>query len=166
MAQWTPPPVFATNYIVTAADWDTYIVSNQLAAHAGTFLGNGYAQVIANQATITTEVDLTGLTVTVTTIANRRYRISFQCLTNRTVADGETTVRIKEGATQLGQSNIKPATAATNNFHVGAVVITPTAGSHTYKLTMTSDSGTGSSTMTAGATFPAYILIEDVGQAS
>jgi hypothetical protein len=44
-----------------------------------------------------------------------------------------------------------------------SVVLTPSAGSHTYKLSLARAAGTGSLTLGAGATFPAYIMVEGIG---
>lgn len=120
----------------------------------------GYAEVTANQATITTEVDLTGLTVTVTVPAGRRIRITGQSLWNSGSSSPTINMRIKEGATELNEWQVTGPAAIGNGFstHIQATVL-PTAGTHTYKLT---GSATASSTMLAGATFPAFILVEDV----
>lgn len=121
-----------------------------------------YAEVTANQTGITSETDLTGLTVTVTVPAGRRIKITGSIFINRTVADGVTSLKIKEGATQLHQADGFVRNAAEAQFIERAASFTPTAGTHTYKLTLTLTTGTGSTGLIAGATFPAYILVEDV----
>lgn len=123
----------------------------------------GYAQVVANQGTITTVVDLTSLTVTVTLVAGRRIKITGQCLFQSTVADDTCELRIMEGATQLTQIDVIARPANITATAHGSVVLTPGAGAHTYKLSAIRAAGTGTVQMTAGATFPAYILVEDVG---
>lgn len=121
-----------------------------------------YAEVTANQTGITTEVDLTGLTVTVTVPAGRRIKITTSIYINRTVADGVSVLRIKEGGTQLHQADYFVRNAAEAQTVERSVVITPSAGTHTYKLTLALGTGTGSTGLVAAATFPAYILVEDV----
>jgi len=123
----------------------------------------GYAQVTANQGSITTVVDLTSLTVTATLVAGRRIRITGQCLFQSTVADDTVELRIMEGGTQLTQIDVIARVASITATAHGSVILTPTAASHTYKLSALRASGTGTVTMTAGATFPAYILVEDIG---
>lgn len=121
-----------------------------------------YAEVTANQGSITTEVDLTSLTVTVTVPAGRRIRLSGFCRAASAGASGDRAeFRIKEGATvlQISDTGVDVATATYGCFV--EVIILPTAGTHTYKLSL-ERFGTGTITMNAGATFPAYIMAEDV----
>lgn len=126
----------------------------------------GYAQVVASQGGITTEVDLTSLSVTVTAGTSRRLRITAQLLLSSTVATDHAGFSIKEGATQLnGTSAPFSGTASRNTTHYCAVSITPTSGSHTYKLTAARQAGTGTITMGASSTNPAFILVEDIGPA-
>ncbi len=124
----------------------------------------GYASVTANQTTITTEADLTSLTTTVTVPANHRVRISTQTALQSSVASDQLSLRIKEGVTVL--QTCRTAVVATNldqNLNC-LVILTPTSGSHTYKLSLQRTSGTGNGQLTASATQPAYILVEDIGQ--
>lgn len=129
----------------------------------------GYAEVTANQATITVEADLTGLTVTVTVNTNRRIRINSFIHLASTVVGDEVALYIKEGATYLAYASATIGTA-NRNFPLGRdVVLTPTAGSHTYLLRAARTTGTGTVTMVAAAAnngSPAYISVEDLGPAS
>lgn len=121
----------------------------------------GYAEVTANQGTITTEVDLTGLAVTITVPTGRRIRVSGFCRANSNANSDRGVLRIKEGATvlQIADSGIDIQPAIYGCFV--EVIFSPSAGTHTYKLSM-ERAGTGTITMNAGATFPAYIMVEDV----
>lgn len=122
-----------------------------------------YKTVTANQSSITTEVDLTNLTSTLTYVANRRIRLSFEMHIVETtyVAGDNLNVFIKEGATVLYQVNsVAYATSITLS---GSVVITPSTGSHTYKLTAARGGGTGTMAMYAASTYPAWIMVEDLG---
>ncbi len=65
-----------------------------------------------------------------------------------------------EGVTQLTQGNV--IGSANGVEQKIEVMLTPTAGVHTYKVQM-SRTGTGSATMQAAATFPAWIMVEDIG---
>jgi hypothetical protein len=127
----------------------------------------GHAQVAAAQAIATgTETDLTGLTLTVTVAASRRIKLSAAGLITRTVADGASIGRFKEGATELGRwAQSAPSAITESDQACGFVVLTPSAGAHTYKLTLQRFSGTGSVSLSAGATNPADFLIEDIGPA-
>ncbi len=124
----------------------------------------GYAQRTSNQGGITTEVDLTGLSVTVTTGASRRIRISVEISAASSVAGDVVSLRIKEGSTQLQSRETHLASAAgSTGLCVASVVLTPTAGPHTYKAALVRAVGTGTVNTAASATAPAYILVEDIG---
>lgn len=127
----------------------------------------GYAEVSANQASISTETDLTGLSVTVTVGDSRRIRITGRGIVSRTVADGVTLGQIKESTTVLGRW-CQHSPSATTEFgnEMGFCVITPSAGSHTYKLTLQRNTGTGTVTLNAGTGSEASITVEDIGPAS
>lgn len=136
----------------------------------------GYAEVTANQTLTNTavETDLTGLSVTVTVGASRKIRIRAQGIVSRTVADGVTIGRIKEGSTELGRWSQHAPSAATEFDAAagdavsspGGVFATPSAGSHTYKLTLQRFSGTGNVVLNAAAGSQASITVEDLGPAS
>lgn len=121
-----------------------------------------YAQATANQGFITTEADLTELSATVSVPAGRRLRLSAHSYPHSSVAADEATLRIKEGTTQLTQTSVTLGTVNRAYALDASVVITPTAGTHTYKLTMQRSNGTGNVTNNASATFPAFILVEDI----
>lgn len=125
----------------------------------------GYAQVTANQGSITNViVDLTSLTLTFTAAASRYYKITGYGLLATTVADDMFAVSITDGAgTQLQQASCQIRVATVTQFFIVQVVVQPGAGSKTYKLRCVRTTGTGTGTLTASATFPAYILIEDIG---
>lgn len=122
----------------------------------------GYAEVLASQAGITTETDLNGLTATVTVPAGRRLRITVGGEISRTVADGRSRISIKEGATLLQVVDTFVTDTVGANTFQKSVVVSPSAGAHTYKATLTLTSGTGSTGLAAGASLPAFILVEDI----
>lgn len=144
----------------------TYTAGNTLTAAQATDWAQGsigYAQVTANQTTITTVVDLTGLTVTATLVAGRRVKITAQVGFFSTIADDVVVCNIQEGATILSSFASPQRPASWGLVMTGSVVIQPSAAAHTYKLTMARDTGTGTVTMQASATRPAFILVEDIG---
>lgn len=126
----------------------------------------GYAEVTANQTTITTETSLTGLTVTVTVNTSRRIRIGARANILSTVADDRFSLRIKESATVLNTGEGVLRLASVDQTFYTEWIGTPSAGVHTYNLTLQRLNGTGSGSLIAGATFPAHILVEDIGPAS
>lgn len=123
----------------------------------------GYAQITANQTGITTITDITSLTVTFTAVAGRRYRISASAFLLSTVAGDVSSLVIADGAgTQLNSSQIDLRITDNIRGHISHVVV-PGAGSKTYKLRASRVSGSGNITVSAGASYPAYILVEDIG---
>lgn len=126
----------------------------------------GYNEVSANQSSITSEVDLTGLSVTVTVNTSRRIKITgFLPAVLSDVVANRVRLRIKESTTTLQTAEIVTQTfVATSAGSLEAVVVlTPSAGSHTYKLSLQRDQGSGNVTMVASSTQLASILVEDVG---
>jgi hypothetical protein len=125
----------------------------------------GYVEATTNQTTITTVVDLTSLSVAVTVGTNRRLRITGKVNFTSTVANDGAKLRIQESATVLNAADNTTPTGAGGVFIFASAVLTPTAGTHTYKLTL-ARTGTGTLTMNASATEAAYLLVEDIGPAS
>jgi len=123
----------------------------------------GYSKVTANQGSITTAVDLTSLTVTVTVNASRLILISaYGLFTNGTNGDGAA-MTILEGATQLASSSgIGPSNAVGFALTPSALLVAPSTGSHTYKCQGVQQIG-GTVTLNASSTAPAYILVQDLG---
>lgn len=120
----------------------------------------GYAQVTANQAGISAEVDLTSLTATVTVPASSRIKITGYCTVSNDGTAGRSTLYIKEGATKLQLFSALNAVAASLASLIGTYTVVPSAGAHTYKLSMETNAGT--SEMSASATNPAFILVENI----
>ncbi len=120
----------------------------------------GYAQVTANQTGISTTTDLAGLTVTVTVSSGRRIRITGVGRLNQNTGTAQTVFAIQEGATVINLATIE-AGASWTEAPVAMAIVQPTAGVHTYKLTL----ATGANTvdLLASATNPAWIMVEDIG---
>lgn len=123
----------------------------------------GYAEVTAAQTGISSETDLTSLAVTVTVVSGRRIMIRAQCGVDNDTNAGQALARIKEGATYLGLFGVITISSSGVEMASGGIVLTPTAGSHTYKLTLAKTSGAGTVTMQASAFNAAYILVQDIG---
>lgn len=123
----------------------------------------GYAEVTASQGGITTITDLTGLAVTVTVPVGRRIKIIGRAAVNGSVASNTANVIIREGGTALQYGTvINSPTIGNGVSNQVEVVITPTAGTHTYKLSLEQAAGGGSVGMAAASIFPAFISVEDV----
>jgi hypothetical protein len=122
----------------------------------------GYAQVTANQGSITAEVDLTSLTVTVTVVAGRRLKITGSVTYSNSTANAGMIVYIKEGGTYLGRGTGSHGVANQEVTPALVAVVTPSAGSHTYKLSAQSQNG-GTATTSTVNSIPLFIHVEDVG---
>ena len=118
----------------------------------------GYAQITANPAGITTQVDIAGLSITVTADGIRPiYLEAFLPTITVGTAGGFFRAMLYEGATLLQLAD--SGEAAVNGDTVGGLLVPlrliPSAGSHTYKVAGVSTAGTGQ--ISAGGTFPAFI---------
>lgn len=124
----------------------------------------GYAQTVVGQSGVTAVVDVVSCSVTVSVAAGRRLKITGQGSVHTTVANDSYIGRIKEGVNELGLwYSASLANVARRMHQAGFAIITPTAGSHTYKLTIERGIGTGSGTVFASASEPTFILVEDIG---
>lgn len=145
---------------IATDEW--HVVGALGAAPAVTVLG--YAQVVADQTGITTEASLTGLSVTVSVTAGHKIKITGHVRAASAVSQDVSELRIKETTTVLALDRVSQANSSgLKSLHSEVVLTAPSAGSHTYHLTLLRDSGSGTYTMSAGATYPAFILVEDLG---
>lgn len=119
-----------------------------------------YAEVVATQGTLGTGADLTGLTATVTVPAGRRIRIVVSGQFSNSVNDAHHRLDIKEGATILQTRHQSKASTTQYEDITTTAIITPSAGTHTYKASYVASSGSGS--MFAASDQPAFILVEDI----
>lgn len=124
----------------------------------------GYAEVTAGQPGISTVVDLTGLVVTVPVLAGRRIRIIGQAMFhNQLAAANWAILQIVEGSTILNDALVSFDATGSNQQYGSvsvAISLTPTAGTHTYKLQAFATSGTVN--MMASSTRRPFILVEDI----
>ena len=116
----------------------------------------GYAEITSNftSTSVTTDVDVTGLSTTVTVPpGGRRVKVTVNM---GTFANGNTTfiVKIREGSTELQRFDGQ-------TLYTGSVTASfiPTAGSHTYKVTIY-QTGAGTMTVRGATTAPSFILVE------
>jgi hypothetical protein len=127
----------------------------------------GYLPRTSDQTSITSVVDVSGVTVTVTVNTSRRLKISGRGAHLATNADTVAQLSIKEGGTTLDfdRSNTAFANVSYNKAMTPQAIVTPSAGSHTYKLTIERTVGTGTITLVADVDRPCFILVEDMGPA-
>lgn len=142
----------------SALNFGTGQVSGSMLATTAVTLG--YAERTGNFTTTTvgSNVDVTNLAVTVTVPAGgRRMKITGYCGLFNAGGGGQIDWIIKEGSTQLTKASLPDGTKATNISAIYSAV--PTAGSHTYKIAI-QQGVSGTATVFAAATYPAFILVE------
>lgn len=118
------------------------------------------------QAGVTTVVDITGMSVTFTAVANRNYKFTYHIYAVPTVTNACFTVNLQQAAT-IKQISIANGGVATVGATVnGLFISTFTAGSTTLKLTGALTAGsTGSFTFAPAGVLPYFLLVEDIGPA-
>lgn len=155
-----------TAYVGTQAVGDVLTSANFTKLPGGWI---GYVEVTANQGSITTEVDLTSLTLTVTVGSSRRLRIMGSMMFSSTVASDTAQCNLYDttsGSTKLSQSLVGLVSAGQGASTTVHCIITPASGSRSYKLTGRRGAGTGTLTMLAASDVPAFLMIQDIGPAS
>lgn len=153
MATSTPMGLIIPGHVVTAAE---------LNALPRGWLG--YVEITGGVAYTTTLTDITGLSVAVTLAAGRRIKVSAHAVLSPGSANVGQNAFIREGSTTLQRADAIVSAVPSSASVELAVILTPTAGVHTYKMSGQAASGS-SGTYNAGGTFPAWILVEDIGAA-
>lgn len=127
----------------------------------------GYVEVTASQTGITTEVDVTSLTLTPTVGTSRRIRTSMQVTATVTNIDTIAWVKITDGSNnQKGISQLSGPLANVGNTMQAAVSESGITGSITRKLRCVRAAGTGTIDINAASDNPAWLMIEDLGPSS
>lgn len=126
-------------------------------------VGEGTATAAQNG--ITASVDITGLTVTFTAVAHRKYRISATVpnYLHTSAGSGTDTLIIADGTNTSITSSVQLLGASTtDNIQAVSPVQTPAAGSITWKARFNSSSGAN---LTFSATSVGVLTVDDVGPA-
>jgi len=161
---WTVPVTQPTGVLVTAAIWNAQVTDNVAYLKANEI---GYDQITAT-VTVTSAVEAAGTTVI--TCAAHTFDGSpviaefFAPFVQPTqVINGQVTVCLFEGATELGRLNsaLNPTNATSGAGPSQAKLrFTPTAAAHTYTVTAFQNGGNGTIQAGAGGTatyVPAFI---------
>lgn len=149
--------------ITDAVITDSRAEAFTIAAHGAL----GYSEASVDQGSITgTTTDLTDLSVTVNVPSGRQVKITGSVMVKSTVIQDEIRLRIQEGGTVLQIA--RDLSGERTGFPVTiqrSVVVEPTAGSHTYKLTLQRGTGSGTLTLSSASASDerAFILVEDAG---
>jgi hypothetical protein len=115
----------------------------------------------------TTELDVITAPAVVLAASDRRLRLRFDCRGLSCTNVGDTFVlRIKEGSTTLKDASYLPSNTgvASIGSDFEAIVSSPTAASHTYKVTIVRAGGTGTASVSATATAAITFYVEDCGK--
>lgn len=154
-------PTGAVIYETDTGRWLFWTGSDWAALSSSTV---GYTAKTTQQTGITTVVDITGLSVTFTAIAGRRYRVSLRALAFSSSAGDVAQVQLRDGGGTVLQLAQIPLPVANFGFIAHCDYVTNSwSGSVTVKAAALRNSGSGTITFEAGATYPAYILVEDIG---
>lgn len=127
--------------------------------------GGGYAQTTTATTGVTSsETDITGLSVTWTARANRRYMVTAVCDVIDSGSTSVYVVSLKDGASQLHRAAHVNGHTGANTVRVHYVNNTSISGSKTWKLTLVRASGAGTLSTTVAAGYPSFLLVQDIGR--
>jgi hypothetical protein len=153
----------------TIAATDVQAAIEEVASEAGgsSTLGVlGRATITASQSGISTTVtDITGLSVTITAASSRLIRVTVSVRFFFSAATQTGQLYINEGATDLHQTSFFASLNSAAYDATASVLLTPSAGSHTYKARAARFGGSGTLSISADPVAPCYILVEDLGPA-
>jgi len=110
-----------------------------------------------------TTTPVTILTITTSATGGEIVRLMFTCQgVSSTVATDTFEMRILNGATQIGAYRVPLSGTNTSGVTFFAIDV-PSAGPITYTVNCVRTGGTGTGTLAAGATSPAYLVLEQIG---
>lgn len=122
----------------------------------------GYAQATAGQNGITSMTDLVGLAVTVTVPAGRRLRITGWAQVEVVTTAGAVYGLVLQDGAEAGRWVYDDGALVGHHTYMGSVILSPTAGTHTYKLQLAKWNGGNTINLIFGTFLPPYILVEDI----
>jgi hypothetical protein len=151
----------------TAADGTTHTAADDNKLPGGWI---GYAEVTSNSADFgATITDVAGLSVAVTVNSTRRIKVTANVNVEILSATEATNLYIREGTTILAMRKAGAPTGVAQWNLTFFVILTPSSGSHTYKISAQRATGSGSHHIAADANTtygPSSILVTDIGPAS
>jgi hypothetical protein len=125
----------------------------------------GYVEKTVNQTGISGITDITSLSVTVTVNTTRTILITGHFGAFDVTSNCYVKGYIREGSTTLGVFVDDNLLAGQRGSGEGSVWLQPTAGSHTYFLSMSASAGTVDLDCTANDPGSSFILVQDLGPA-
>jgi hypothetical protein len=126
----------------------------------------GYVERSTDVTGVTTVAAITTMTVTVTLNASRRVRVTGRVSgMTATNVDTVSQLNLMEGSTTLdyGRSPTAFASLSYNGPTTVMAVLTPSAGAHTYFLSVERLVGSGTVSIAAGSDRKMTLLVEDLG---
>lgn len=148
-----------TGYVATESAGDVLTTTNFDKLPGGII---GYITRTTAQTGVSGEADLTGLTVTVTVNTSRLIKVEGWIAVQQITSASTPIMRIKESTTQLQQTNLD-INASSTGFLYGVTILSPSSGSHTYKLTLATGAGTVNTVHSS--TIPGILIVTDAGPA-
>ena len=125
----------------------------------------GKAENTSLNQTVTSLTDLTSLSVTFTGVAGRLYRVEGRCLLKTTEGTNPGNLQIRNSSNTTLQQSIGNLQLANQDYSFYVSLYFTATGSTTLKLSAQRQAGSGTFTATGGGTYPAQILVTDVGLA-
>lgn len=119
-----------------------------------------FRKVNTSQGTFTGETDLTGVSITFISDGLRKVKISYRSNGQSSIAGDVIQTNLKESTTVLDFIYSVISQASLQENPNAQFIVTPTAGTHTYKLTMQRALGTGNITNASSTSIPTYIMAE------
>ena len=148
----SPNTTFTTGQVLTAAQANNFPFGLVAAAENTSLLQ-----------TFTTIVDLTSLSVTFTGIAGRRYRVEGYLLMQSNTNGDAVNLQIRNGSNTVLQQGIYHLASLAVAYMATSCVVIAATGSTTVKLSAQRQAGTGTITANGAATYPAQLIVTDIG---
>jgi hypothetical protein len=124
----------------------------------------GYVTKATTQTSITTEVDLSGLSITWTAVAGRVYKFTAH-LNLSSAIGGDYTLFLNDGSSNILEAAEKLAATDRESCDFEVYVSGITAGSKTYKLRLTATNDTTVFGASTRASIASQFIVEDIGPA-
>lgn len=144
-----------------------YVAGDVLTASNMNLLPGGeivYAQITADLAAFTTPVTtLTGLSVSFTAVAGRRYKFTAMFEATLSVGTDVFVVNLEDTVATLRRVVLVPGNTSANTYMAEYVNNSSISGAKTWRLNGIRSSGTGNCVIGATATNPSFVMVEDIG---
>ena len=157
---------FRLRTLVICPIWKTRASSTSTATGAWRWVGGtavlGYAERTTIQTGFNASItDISTLSVAVTVPSGHRIKVSGQGTIQQNSAAAIVEGYIREGSTTLARWMRESVGINERHSASGFVYLTPTAGAHTYKLSLSTAGGSADVEAVVGN--PAFILVENLG---